>query len=119
MPPLIDTSRTRPADPDLAEQAKPGHGVPSQDPDPVAQHPIDAALAEDEEKTVYMGAGVMAGAASGAAIGTAVAGAVGVLVGGTLGAVAGALGGAAVGAAEAPKKDEDKADATDPAHPGP
>ena len=30
-PPMVER------DPDLIEQAKPGHGVPSQDPDPAAQ----------------------------------------------------------------------------------
>lgn len=57
---------TPPADTDLAEQARPGHGVPSQDPE-----------------------------ATGAAIGIVVGGPVGVVVGASLGAVAGALGSAA------------------------
>lgn len=84
-------------DPDLVEQAKPGHGVPSQDPETAAQVPMDAAHAEAEAKSVYAGGGALAGAATGAAIGTAVAGPVGVLVGGTIGAVVGAVGGAAAG----------------------
>ncbi len=85
------------SDPDLAEQAKPGHGVPSQDPDPTAQFPIGRDRAMEEQKTAFAGAGVVAGAVAGAAVGTAVAGPVGVLVGASVGAVAGALGGAAAG----------------------
>jgi len=85
-------------DEDLAEQARPGYGIPSQDPRPAAQFPLDAEEAEREAKSVLIGGSVMAGAAMGAAIGTVVAGPVGVMVGGTLGAVAGALGGAAAGA---------------------
>jgi pimeloyl-ACP methyl ester carboxylesterase len=85
-------------DKDLAEQAVPGHGVPSQDPDPAAQVALEPQDAAREANSVLMGGGAVAGAATGAAIGVAVAGPVGVLVGATLGAVAGALGGAAAGA---------------------
>ena len=85
------------ADEDLAEQARPGHGIPSQDPDPAAQMPLEPKEADREPKSVLIGGGVVAGAATGAAIGVVVAGPVGVVVGGTLGAVAGALGGAAAG----------------------
>jgi hypothetical protein len=104
----MDSQAVRTTDPDLAEQAKPGHGVPSQDPDPAAQCPIEDAHAEAEEKTVFVGAGVLAGAATGAAVGTAVAGPVGVVVGGTLGAVAGAIGGAAAGSLREAGEDQDK-----------
>ena len=92
-------SNTAPVDEDLAEQAHPGHGVPSQDPAAAAQFPLEPAEAEREAKSVFVAGGVVAGAATGAAIGVVVAGPVGVVVGGTLGAVAGALGGAAAGAA--------------------
>jgi hypothetical protein len=84
-------------DDDLAAQARPGHGIPSQDPDSAAQVALDPAEAEREGRSVMMGGGVVGGAALGATIGVAVAGPVGVVVGGTLGAVAGALGGAAAG----------------------
>ncbi len=84
-------------DPDLAEQARPGHGVPSQDPAPEAQFPLDPDERERESKSVFTGGGALVGAATGAAVGVAVAGPVGVLVGGTVGVVAGALGGAAAG----------------------
>ena len=87
----------KPVDPDLAEQAVPGHGVPSQDPDPAAQVALDPEEAERESKSVLMGGGLVAGSAAGAAVGAVVAGPVGVLVGGTLGAVAGAIGGGAAG----------------------
>lgn len=84
-------------DEDLAEQARPGHGIPSQDPSPAAQFPLSPEDAERESHSALMGGGVVAGAVTGAAVGVAVAGPVGVLVGGTLGGVAGALGGAAAG----------------------
>jgi len=87
-----------PADPDLAEQARPGHGIPSQDPNAGAQVALAPEEAEREAKSVMMGGGMVAGMATGAAIVVAVAGPVGVLVGATLGAAAGALGGAAAGA---------------------
>jgi phage-related tail protein len=90
-------SRTVPADEDLAEQARPGHGIPSQDPDPAAQMPLEPEEVEREGKSVLTGGGVVVGAAAGAAIGAVVAGPVGAVVGGTVGAVAGALGGAAAG----------------------
>lgn len=88
-----------PADPDLADQARPGHGVPSQDPDPAAQFVQTPQEAERDAKSAFMGGGVVAGMASGAALGIATAGPVGVLVGATLGAAAGALVGAAAGTA--------------------
>ena len=96
-------SNTAPVDEDLAEQARPGHGVPSQDPDPAAQARLEPDDAEREAKSVLMGGGVVAGMATGAAIGVAVAGPVGVVVGATLGAVAGALGGVAAGATANPE----------------
>lgn len=89
-----------PTDGDLAEQARPGHGIPSQDPDPKAQLPLEpgeAGEAEREANSVLTGGGVLVGVATGAAIGSVVAGPVGAVVGGTVGAVAGALGGAAAG----------------------
>ena len=36
-----DLTDGKPVDPDLADQAVPGHGVPSQDPDPAAQVGLD------------------------------------------------------------------------------
>jgi non-heme chloroperoxidase len=92
-------SNTEPVDKDLVEQANPGHGIPSQDPDAAAQTMLQPHEAEREANSALVGGGLMAGAATGAAIGVAVAGPVGVLVGASLGAVAGALGGAAAGAA--------------------
>jgi non-heme chloroperoxidase len=97
-------SNTTVADQDLAEQARPGCGIPSQDPRPEAQHPLQPEEAEREAKSVLVGGGVMAGAATGAALGIAVAGPVGVMVGGTLGAVAGALSGAAASSMVNPDK---------------
>ncbi len=97
------------ADEDLAQQALPGHGIPSQDPDPAAQIPLQPQEAEREVQSVLMGGGVVAGAATGATIGVMVGGPVGVMVGATLGAVAGALGGAAA-AATANQEDSGSAD---------
>jgi pimeloyl-ACP methyl ester carboxylesterase len=96
-------SNTAPVDEDIAEQARPGHGIPSQDPDPAAQFSQEPAAEQREVQSVLMGGGVVAGAATGATIGVAVAGPAGVVVGAALGAVAGALGGAAAGAAVNPK----------------
>jgi uncharacterized protein YndB with AHSA1/START domain len=84
-------------DEDLAEQAQPGHGVPSQDPASAAQFPLEPEDAQREANSVLTGGGLVAGAATGAAIGVMVAGPVGVVVGGSLGAVVGALGAAAAG----------------------
>lgn len=98
-------------DEDMAKQAIPGHGIPSQDPDPAAQAPLSAEEAQREGKSVLTGGGVIVGAATGAAIGVMVSGPVGVVVGGTLGAVAGALGGAAAGNLVSPE-DQDATAAT-------
>lgn len=91
-------SDAAPVDEDLADQARPGHGIPSQDPDAAAQIPLGPQEAHREAKSVLVGGGLIAGGATGAAIGVMVAGPVGVVVGATLGAVAGALGGEAAGA---------------------
>lgn len=87
-----------PADPDLVEQAVPGHGIPSQDPNLAAQVALSPEEAERESKSTLIGGGLVAGTATGAAVGAVVAGPVGILVGGMVGAVAGAMGGAGVGA---------------------
>lgn len=79
---------TGPVDDDLAEQAHPGHGIPSQDAAAAAQVRLEPKEAEREAKSVLMGGGVLAGMATGAAVGVVVAGPVGVVVGGTLGAAA-------------------------------
>lgn len=92
------TSQPPPADNDLAKQAKPGHGVPSQDPDPAAQVLLAPEEADREAHSVVVAGGLLAGAATGAAIGVAVAGPVGVVVGASAGAVVGVLGSAAAGA---------------------
>ncbi len=114
----------KPVDPDLARQAVPGHGVPSQDPNLAAQVALNPEEAERESKSVLVGGGLVAGTAAGAAIGAAVAGPVGILVGGTLGAVAGAISGGAAGkvinsesttiADDAPKAAEDTHRGTPP-----
>jgi hypothetical protein len=96
-PLTLPPSNTIPVDADHAEQAKSGHGIPSQDPDLAAQSRLEPEDAEREANSVLIGGGVLAGAATGAAVGVAVAGPVGVLIGASLGAVAGALGAAAAG----------------------
>lgn len=94
-PAITPPSNTPPADQDLAEHARPGYGIPSQDPRAAAQIALEPKQAKREAKSLLVGGGVVAGAATGAAIGVAVAGPVGVVVGASLGAVAGALGAAA------------------------
>jgi len=105
--PTTPPPRTVPVDADLAEQARPDHGVPSQDPASAAQLPLEPEEAEREAKSVLVGGGMVAGSAAGAAVGVAVAGPVGAIVGGTVGAVVGAvvgeLGPAAAGAMTSPK----------------
>ena len=94
----------KPVDPDLAEQAVPGHGVPSQDPSAAAQVGLSPEDAERESKSALIGGGLVAGLATGAAVGAAVAGPVGILVGGTVGAVAGVVGSNAAGKLANPAK---------------
>ena len=95
---------SEPEDPDIAEQARPNHGVPSQDPDAGAQLGMTAEESERESKSALVGGGVMAGLATGAAVGAAVGGPIGVVVGGTLGTIAGALGGKAAGSVAEPEE---------------
>lgn len=83
------------SDEDLAAQARPGHGVPSQDPETAAQFPLDAKESERESEAVITGSAMAAGAATGATVGVMVGGPMGMMVGAGLGAVAGALGGTA------------------------
>lgn len=94
-----------PVDQDLAEQAVPGHGIPSQDPAASAQVGMTAQESEREAKSAYVGGGAMAGMAAGAAAGAVVGGPIGVLVGGTLGTMAGVLGGEAAGSLREPETD--------------
>jgi outer membrane lipoprotein SlyB len=75
-------------DGDLAEQALPGHGIPSQDPDSGAQVALSQQESLREVNSVLTGGGMVAGAATGAAIGIALGGPVGVMVGAAVGAVA-------------------------------
>ena len=95
--PTTQLTDAKPVDPDLVEQAIPGHGIPSQDPDAAAQVGLSPEEAEREAKSVLTGGGVVAGIAAGAALGAVVAGPVGILVGGTLGAVVGVVGSNAAG----------------------
>lgn len=95
--PRLQPPRTRPADQDLADQARPGHGIPSQDVDDRAQFALSPGEASREARSAITAGGLVGGAAIGAGIGIAVGGPAGVLVGGTLGALAGALGGSAAG----------------------
>lgn len=92
-----------PVDADLVEQARPGLGVPTQDPSSAAQYPLQPEEAEREAGSVLMAGGMGVGAATGAGVGVAVAGPVGVVVGATVGAVVGALGAAAAGTMRSPE----------------
>lgn len=106
--PHTPASHASPPDADLTDQARPGHGIPSQDPDPAAQMPLELGEAEREAQSSLVGGGMVAGAATGAAIGGTVGGPVGVVVGASVGAVAGvvagALGGAAASTTAAPEE---------------
>ena len=57
-------SRPDAPDADLADQARPGHGIPSQDPDPAAQRVLEPEDAAREAQSVWVGGGVVAGAAT-------------------------------------------------------
>lgn len=94
----MSPAHAAPVDGDLADQARPGHGVPSQDPDPAAQVGLAPLEADREAGAALVGGGMVGGAAVGAGIGVAVAGPLGVVLGGAMGAVAGAWGGATAGA---------------------
>jgi non-heme chloroperoxidase len=85
-------------DGDLAQQARPGHGIPSQDPDLAAQLPLQPEEAQRESNSSLLAGGLVAGMATGAVIGVGVAGPAGVVVGGAVGALVGSLGGAVAGA---------------------
>lgn len=93
---VVDVAKV-PSDPDLVEQAVPGHGVPSQDPSGGAQVGLSPDESEREAKSALVGGGVMAGLVAGVAAGAVLGGPIGVLVGGTVGTIAGALGGEAAG----------------------
>ena len=86
------------SDPDIAEQARPGHGIPSQDPNPEAQTALEPDEALREANSTLAGGELVAGMAAGSAIGAAVGGPVGVVVGAAVGMVAGAVAGLATGA---------------------
>jgi hypothetical protein len=92
-----------PVDADLARQAHPGHGIPSQDPTGAAQSLLKPHEAEREAKSALVGGGLVAGATAGVAVGLAVAGPVGIVPGAAVGAVAGVVGGATAGAAVSPE----------------
>ena len=101
----------KPVDLDLAKQAVPGHGVPSQDPESDAQVGLGPKEAERESKSALIGGGLVAGVITGSAVGAVAAGPVGILVGGTVGAIAGVVGSHAVGELVNPKStpsDDDK-----------
>ena len=93
-----------PVDPDTAEQAVPGHGVPSQDPESSAQVGLSADEAARESKSVLTGGGLVVGMVTGAGVGAVIAGPVGILAGGTVGAIAGVVGSNVVGELVKPKQ---------------
>ena len=78
--PAFKPLKTAALDENQAEQARPGHGVPSQNPEYAPQFWLDPGEAEREANSVLMRGGVLAGAATGTAIGVATAGPAGVLV---------------------------------------
>lgn len=108
----IQNANIKPVDPDVAEQAVPGHGVPSQDPDPAAQVALSPEEAERESKSALVGGGLVAGSAIAAVVGAVVAGPVGALAGGAVGAIAGMVGAASAGALVQPESTSSSDDAT-------
>jgi len=56
--------RTVPDDPDLVVQARTGHGVPSQDPNPHAQTPIRPEEAAEGDQSVLVGGAAVGAAAA-------------------------------------------------------
>lgn len=90
-------THTSTPDQDLVDQARHGHGIPSQDPNPAAQQALAPAEAQREANAALVGAGVVAGVSTGAVIGAGVAGPAGGMVGAALGAVAGVIGAAVAG----------------------
>ena len=70
-PTTPSTAVTAPVDEDLAEQARPGYGIPSQDPRTGAQTALEPEDAEREAHSALTGGGI-AGALGGAAAGTMV-----------------------------------------------
>lgn len=65
------------SDEDLAEQAHPGHGIPSQDPDLAAQFVLSPSETERETESALVGGAMAAGAGAGAGLGALVGGPVG------------------------------------------
>ncbi|MCV2358678.1 bacteriocin [Paucibacter sp. TC2R-5] len=116
--PRPNTAAPATTDEDLAAQAKPGEGIPSQDTSLSAQLPLKGEDAEREANSAWVGGAAIAGAATGAAVGVAVAGPVGVVAGAALGLVAGALGGAAAGSTAAEPADPVAQAAVNKAAPG-
>ena len=108
--PTILQPDPKPIDPDLAEQAIPGHGIPSQDPDPAAQYGLTPKEAERESKSILIGGGLVAGMTAGAAVGAAAAGPVGILLGSSVGDIAGVVGTSAVGKLVNTKTDDNGPD---------
>ena len=82
-------------DEDVAKQARPGHGIPSQDPKPSAQFALSTEDTRRATDSVLMGSGLVVAAATGAGVGAMVSGPVGILIGASLGAVTGLLCGVA------------------------
>jgi len=116
-PSTTQTAGKKPLDPDLAEQAVPGHGIPSQDPDPAAQVLLTPEESERESQSVLMGGSVMAGSAAGVAIGAAVAGPLGMVVGGVIGSVAAGIGAGVAGDSAVPDSLAEETPQDDPAGP--
>ena len=70
--PVITPPTLTSVDEDVAKQARPGHGIPSQDPNPTAQFAQEPAAVQSEVKSALVGGGVVGGAVTGATIGVAV-----------------------------------------------
>ena len=63
IPPSATPTGIKPVDDDLAAQAHPGHGIPSQDPSSAAQFRLQPAEAEREAKAEQLRQAILAGKA--------------------------------------------------------
>ena len=93
---------TVPADEDLAEQANPGHGIASQDPNAAAQTALDPQQADREANSVLLGVAWWQVRPRALLLESRLQARLGVLAAATVGAIAGAAGGAAAGATGRP-----------------
>ena len=97
MPTHFTPTSCKPLDPDLAQQARRGYGVPSQDLDPAAQMPLSAVEQARELRSAFTGGGMIAGLGLGCVLGLMLAGGAGAVLGSVSGSIVGAWAAMAAG----------------------